>query len=94
MVCRNIIIKNPSGLHLQPATILAKIAAGCKSDITLVKGEKRVNPKSVIFLMSGNIAFGEEITVECDGESEMQDLETIISAIDSGLGELDNEPNK
>lgn len=87
MVSQKITVLNKSGLHLRPAGELSKIAAKCKSTITLVKGDKRVNPKSVLILMSGGIKCGDEILVECDGEAEEQDLKTIIDAISSGLGE-------
>lgn len=87
MVSQKITVINKSGLHLRPAGVLSKIASSCKSNITLVKGEKRVNPKSVLILMSGAIKCGDEIVVECEGETEEQDLKTIIDAINSGLGE-------
>jgi phosphocarrier protein len=87
MVSQKITVLNKSVLHLRPAGLLSKIAATCKSNISLVKGEKRVNPKSVLILMSGGIKCGDEIVVECDGDSEEEDLRTIIDAINSGLGE-------
>ena len=87
MVSEKITVKNPSGLHLRPAGILSNIASKCVSDVTLVKGDKRVNPKSVLVLMAAGIKCGDEITVECSGETEADDLKTIIDAIASGLGE-------
>lgn len=87
MVSQKITVSNKSGLHLRPAGELTKIASACRSNITLVKGEKRINPKSVLILMSAGIKCGEEILVECEGESEEQDLQTILDAINSGLGE-------
>mgnify|MGYP003279959107 CR=1 FL=1 len=88
MVSEKITVKNPSGLHLRPAGVLSQIASKCASDVILVKGEKRVNPKSVLILMAAGIKCGDEITVECSGETESQDLKTIVEAIESGLGEL------
>jgi len=87
MVNQKITVMNKSGLHLRPAGELSKIASTCSSTITLIKGEKRVNPKSVLILMSGGIKCGDEIIVECVGDTEEQDLKTIIDAINSGLGE-------
>ncbi|SCP96541.1 HPr family phosphocarrier protein [Anaerobium acetethylicum] len=87
MVSQKIKVINKSGLHLRPAGELTKIAGKCLSDITLVKGEKRVNPKSVLILMSAGIMCGDEIIVECDGPTEEEDLKTIVAAIESGLGE-------
>lgn len=87
MVSQKIVVKNKSGLHLRPAGELTKIAGRCTSEITLIKGEKRVNPKSVLILMSAGIMCGDEIIVECSGSTEEEDLKTIIAAIESGLGE-------
>lgn len=87
MVSQNITVINKSGLHLRPASELSKIASKLTSQITLVKGDKRVNPKSVLILMSACIACGDEITVECEGENESEDLQVLLDAINSGLGE-------
>ena len=51
MVSENIVVKNKSGLHLRPATELNKVAMQCASNVTLISGVKKVNPKSVIMLM-------------------------------------------
>lgn len=87
MVSKNVKITNKTGLHLRPAGVLSKIAGGCKSTITLVKGDKRVNAKSVLNVMSAQINLGDEIVVEVEGENEQADLQTIVEAIESGLGE-------
>lgn len=87
MKSAKITVINKSGIHLRPASELSKIAAHLKSDITLTKGEKTVNPKSVLMLMSSGIVCGDEIIVECEGETEAEDLQVILDAINSGLGE-------
>ena len=38
-------------------------------------------------VMSAQINLGDEIIVECEGETEEADLQTVIDAIESGLGE-------
>lgn len=87
MVSQKITVNNASGLHARPAGELAKVCSGCRSDIAIIAGDKRINPKSILILMSAAIRCGTEITVECSGETEQEDLDTIISAISSGLGE-------
>ena len=87
MVSQKITVKNASGLHARPASELAKLCSRCTSDIAIVVGEKRINPKSILILMSAAIRCGTEITVECSGATEKEDLEAIINAIDGGLGE-------
>jgi len=88
MVSQNIVVKNPSGLHMRPASILAQIAGKCDSDIVIIAGDRNVAPKSILSLMSASIQCGTEITVTCEGKTEKEDLITIIDAIASGLGEL------
>ena len=85
MVSQKVTVSNPTGIHARPA--LAKTAAPFKSSIILVAGEKRLQAKSVLNLMSAAIKCGTEITVECDGEDEAEALKTVVEAIESGLGE-------
>lgn len=87
MVSKSITLTNKSGLHARPASELAKVASKCKSDILIKTGEKNINPKSVLNLMAAAITCGTEITVECSGDTEEEDLKVIIEAIESGLGE-------
>jgi phosphocarrier protein len=87
MVSQKITVTNASGLHARPAGELAKLCSKCNSDILIKVGEKRINPKSILILMSAAIRRGTEIEVECSGETEKEDLEVIINAIAGGLGE-------
>lgn len=87
MVKGTITVTNKSGLHLRPATELANIAGKLKSDVTIIAGEKKVNPKSVLILMSAGITKGTTIDIVCEGESEEADLQVMLDAIAGGLGE-------
>lgn len=87
MVSQKTTVVNKSGLHLRPAADLSKLASSMTSDITIIAGEKKVNPKSVLVLMSAGITKGTEIEVICEGENEAEDLKKLIEAIESGLGE-------
>lgn len=87
MVSEKVTVINASGIHARPASELAKAATKCNSDVFIYIGEKKVNPKSVLNLMAAAIRCGTEIVVECNGETETEDLKSIIDAINSGLGE-------
>lgn len=50
MVSQKITIKNPSGLHARPASILAQAAGKCSSNVIIVYGEKRIQVKSIRIL--------------------------------------------
>ena len=79
---------NPSGLHLRPAGVLSQTAMKFKSDITIECGEKKIIAKSVLNVMAAGIKCGTEITLICDGEDEAAAMETLTTAIESGLGEM------
>lgn len=87
MVSQKVTVMNQSGLHARPAGTLAKIAMKCSSQVSLLVGDRNVNPKSVLNLMAAAIRCGTEIEFQCDGENEAEDLKTLVEAVESGLGE-------
>lgn len=87
MVSQKIVIDLESGLHARPAGMLVKVTGKCRSNVTLLVGEKKVQAKSILNIMAAAIKCGTEIEVCCDGETEEEDLKTVIAAIESGLGE-------
>lgn len=87
MVSQKIVINLESGIHARPAGVLAKTASKCKSNVTFQVGERTVQVKSILNIMAAAIKCGTEIEVRCDGETEEEDLKTLIAAIESGLGE-------
>lgn len=58
------------GLHARPASELVKLCQGIKSKIILGKGEAKVDPKSILGIMSLGAAFGDQINITVDGEDE------------------------
>ncbi|MBF1011045.1 MAG: HPr family phosphocarrier protein [Lachnospiraceae bacterium] len=87
MLSRKITIKNPSGLHLRPAGVLSQTAMKFKSDIIIEYGEKRIVAKSVLNVMAAGIKAGTEVNLIVDGEDEEEAMNTLVEAIESGLGE-------
>lgn len=87
MISKRVTVINKSGLHLRPASIMSQIAQKCPSTVEFIKGEKVINPKSVLMLMAGGIMCGDEIEIRCEGDTEVEDLNTLVEAINSGLGE-------
>ena len=88
MLSKTLKVVNPAGLHLRPAGVLSQTAMKFKSDITIECGEKKIIAKSVLNVMAAGIKCGTEITLICDGEDEAAAMETLTTAIESGLGEM------
>lgn len=87
MVRQKVVIKNPTGLHLRPAGILCKEAMQYKSLITFTFRENTANAKSVLSVLGACVKCGDEIELVCDGPDEQEALDSLVKAIESGLGE-------
>lgn len=66
-VRRTVVIVNPNGLHMRPATTFAQLATAVSCDITVWLGDKRANGKSLWDLIGLCALRGTELTVEADG---------------------------
>ena len=79
MTVKEIVIKNPTGLHARPASEFTRCAAGFKSKITVNRpGEKPVNAKSIIMVLAQSFIMG-----TADGEDEQQAVDTLAALADS-----------
>ena len=87
MVNQKIIINKPSGLHLRPAGNLCNEAMKYQSLITFDYDGGTANAKSVLSVLGACVKCGDEIKLVCEGTDEEEALESLIKAIDSGLGE-------
>ena len=87
MVSQNVVIKNPTGLHLRPAGILCKEAMQFQSMITFRFRENIANAKSVLSVLGACVKSGDEIELICEGVDEQEALRSLIDAIEGGLGE-------
>ena len=87
MVSQKVTIKNPTGLHLRPAGILCKEAMKFKSLVTFTFRDNTANAKRVLSVLGACVKCGDEIEFTCEGEDEEEALKSLISAVESGLGE-------
>ncbi|GAB3398940.1 HPr family phosphocarrier protein [Schumannella luteola] len=84
---QTVVVVNPSGLHARPATELSRLAGSLESSVQIAARGRSVNGASVLGVMSLGIGRGDEIEVTCDGPTADIDLDTLITAVESGLGE-------
>lgn len=87
MVSKTVKITNEMGFHMRPANVFVTQMSKYKSEIELIKDEKRINGKSIMNIMAACIKCGSEITVECSGEDEQEMLDAAVELIESGFGE-------
>ncbi|MCD7835522.1 MAG: HPr family phosphocarrier protein [Lachnospiraceae bacterium] len=70
MNSKTIQIKLENGLDARPVALLVQEASKYDSRIYICTGDKKVNAKSIMGMMSLGLAAGEELTVTADGEDE------------------------
>lgn len=87
MVNEKVKVKNLLGFHMRPAGMLCNEAIKYKSKITFAKDGNKTNAKSVLSVLGACVKCGDEIELCCEGEDEEEALKSLVSLIESGLGE-------
>ena len=88
MVSEQVRIINPTGLHARPASVFVKAANGFKSDVAVISGDKRINAKSIVKVMSTALKQGTDIVIEASGEDETEAVRALVDLVKSGFGEV------
>lgn len=82
MISKEITIRLENGLEARPVAMLVQVASKFDSSVYLEAGEKKVNAKSIMGMMSLGLDTGEKVTVIVDGEDEaaaLDDIEKYLS---------------
>ena len=91
MVSKEVIINNQVGLHARPATFFIQKANEFKSSIWIEKndekGERRVNAKSLLGVLSLGIVKGTAINLIADGPDEEAAINALVELINSEFSE-------
>jgi len=80
-------LKNEHGLHARPAGLFVQECGKYQSTVALIKGELRVNGKSMLGLLKMAASKGDRIRLEVEGVDEMQAVEGLSALIDRGFDE-------
>mgnify|MGYP003515684700 FL=1 len=87
MCVKDVVIQNQVGLHARPATFFIQKANEFKSSIWLEKGERRVNAKSLLGVLSLGIMGDTEIRIIAGGVDEEQAVNALVALVESGFAE-------
>ena len=85
MISRDVTIQNNVGLHAIPATFFIQKANSYKSSIWVEKGDRRVNAKSLLGVLSLGIVKGMTVTLIADGADEAEAREGLSELIATGF---------
>lgn len=77
-------IQSAVGLHARPASVFVKKALSFSSRITVKKGERIVDGKSILGILSLGAHCGEQITICSDGPDEAEAMDCLLEVIRLG----------
>ena len=81
MISKEVVVHCESGLHNRQATYFVQRANEFNSDIWLESGNRKINAKSLLGIMSMGLVTGASVTVCASGSDE----ETAVSALEALL---------
>jgi len=87
MMLRDTTIVNKLGLHARAATRLVNCASAFESEIWITKGNKRVNGKSIMGVLTLAAGQGTPLVLETDGPDEESALDALLELIADFFGE-------
>lgn len=82
MIQKEVQIKLETGLEARPVAMLVQVASQFESSVYINSGEKKVNAKSIMGMMSLGLDSGEKVTVTAEGSDE----EKAVAEIENFLG--------
>ena len=85
MQSRRLTIVNPLGLHARAAARFVKLASEFRSQITVTRGTRSVDGKSILGLLLLAAARGRQIDVTAEGDDETQAVDAIAALVARGF---------
>lgn len=82
-------IRNKLGLHARPAGQLAELAGQFDSTLTIDKGGKQANARSILSILMLEVQAGDVITISAEGPDEQDAIEALRVFITTCTTEAD-----
>ena len=80
-VTRDVLVVHPQGMHARPAALFVQLAKRFASDISITKGRRKANGKSIMGLLTLALEAGSEIRIIADGPDAQEALERLAHFI-------------
>ncbi|MDD3338326.1 MAG: HPr family phosphocarrier protein [Lachnospiraceae bacterium] len=77
MIKKPITIQIARGLETRPVALLVQVASQFDSEVYVETGNKKVNAKSIMGMMTLGLDVGEKITVSANGDDETEAMDKI-----------------
>jgi phosphotransferase system HPr (HPr) family protein len=88
---RTVVVINPQGLHARPADLIVKAACRFQSQVEIVKGQERVDAKSMLAIFTLAALPGTELVVEAEGPDAAEAVDALCELFGRGFDELEHK---
>ncbi len=81
-----VIIKSKNGLHARPASLVVNAATKFAGEVFLLKGDSKINAKSIMNIMGMGLLEGDKIQIKATGNNASaieEELKTIIEGVEA-----------
>ncbi len=89
MISRSVTIVNKLGLHARAATRLVNCASVFEAELWLRSGDKTINGKSIMGVLTLAASNGTELVIEAEGPDREDALQAIYELINDRFGEYE-----
>ncbi|MCR4686724.1 MAG: HPr family phosphocarrier protein [Lachnospiraceae bacterium] len=72
MISKEMVVELSGGMEPRPVAMLVQVASQYDSSIYIQVGNKKVNAKSIMGMMSLGLDAGDKVMVSCDGADESE----------------------
>lgn len=80
-------VKNALGLHARPATMIAKLLQGCKSQVKMAYKEQTIDARSIISILMLAVKKNMQVTLIAEGEDAEDIMSKLLEAFENQFGE-------
>jgi phosphocarrier protein len=87
VISNSVTIVNKLGLHARAATRLVNCASAFECEVWIGNGDKSVNGKSIMGVLTLAASKGTDLIIETDGRDKKEAIESIIELIKNRFGE-------
>jgi phosphotransferase system HPr (HPr) family protein len=91
---RTVVVANPNGLHMRPASLIAKLANQYESRIELVRGNERVDGKSMLEIVTLVAEHGTNLMIEASGPDAEAAVDSLAELFASKFADVEEETPK
>jgi phosphocarrier protein HPr len=82
---RTVTVGSTSGLHARPAKLFVQAAAKQSVKVTITAGERTVEARSMLGVLSLGVNTGGTVTLAAEGEGADAALDTLVTLLESDL---------